>query len=303
MTEFRDLVGDEDIFFSQHFNARPLLRRKALAHPRDRVLPWRAVDGLVNLEGVRPPYISIAKDGKPVPEQWFTRATTVQGALILDAVVPEKVRELFASGATITWMSLNQILPDVREFCRLFSDVFATRSDAVAFLTPPGTQGYQAHRDAVDVFVVQLEGRKHWRVWEDRSSGTGLCDTDALGAPSIDVFLEPGDLLYIPYHMPHVAAAEDQVSLHLSVTVRPRTWRDLLLLSVHRILGGSEFDEYPHVASSDAQHVEKELTGKFAEFIRQLDQANPEKEIQDYVRVGRSLEGSSAVTLNSDTAE
>ena len=299
MTSFHDLVGGQDIFFDRHFNARPLLRRRALDDVPDRVLSLSAVDELVNLEGVRPPYISVAKDGRPVPEQAFTRATTVTGVVVSDAVVPSRVRELFDSGATVTWMALNQIHPQVRDFCRMFSDVFATRSDAVAFLTPPGTQGYEAHRDAVDVFVVQIEGRKHWRLWEDRSAGTGLCDVEPLGAPSLDVCLEPGDLLYIPYHTPHVAVADDETSLHLSVTLRPRTWRDLMLLTLHRVLGGTEFAEYPHVASPDTACLEKELAGRFKELARLLEQLNLGEEIDHYVAMGRTLEGSSAVSLKS----
>lgn len=297
MTNFSGLVGDENVFFEQYFNTRPMVRRRALPDAADRVLSLSGIDRLVNLEGVRPPYISVAKDGRPVPPQAFTRATTVQGTFVPDAVVPGKVRELFDSGATVTWVALNHVDPDVRDFCRMFSEAFATRCDGVVFLTPPDTQGYQAHQDAVDVFVVQLEGRKHWRVWEDRSRGTGLCDVGTLGTPSLDVCLEPGDLLYIPHHTPHVAVAEEETSLHLSVTVRPRTWRDLVLLSVHRLLDGAEFDTYPHVSSADRDRVEKELTGKFEELARRLTQADPGAEIRHQVQVGRSLEGSSAVSL------
>ncbi|NUP41422.1 MAG: hypothetical protein HOY76_31450 [Streptomyces sp.] len=299
MLSFHELVGGQDVFFERHFNARPLLRRRALEDGPDRVLTLSAMDDLVNLEGVRPPYISIAKDGRPVPEQAFTRATLVTGAVVPDAVAPGRVRELFDSGATITWMALNQIHPGVREFCRMFGEVFATRSDAVAFLTPPGTQGYEAHRDAVDVFVVQLEGRKRWRLWDDRSAGTGLCDVEELGAPSLDVLLEPGDLLYIPYHTPHVAVAEDETSLHLSVTLRPRTWRDLMLLTLHRVLGETEFDDYPHVASADTARLEKELGSRFEELARRLEQLDLGEEMGHYVAVGRSMEGSSAVSLKS----
>lgn len=36
------------------------------------------------------------------------------------------------------------------------------------YLTPPGTQGFAPHYDDIEAFVVQLEGKKHWRVYKPR---------------------------------------------------------------------------------------------------------------------------------------
>ena len=38
------------------------------------------------------------------------------------------------------------------------------------YLTPPGTQGFAPHYDDVEVFILQLEGKKHWRVYEPRTA-------------------------------------------------------------------------------------------------------------------------------------
>ena len=35
-----------------------------------------------------------------------------------------------------------------------------------AYLTPPAAQGFAAHYDTHDVFVVQVAGRKHWTIHE-----------------------------------------------------------------------------------------------------------------------------------------
>lgn len=35
-----------------------------------------------------------------------------------------------------------------------------------SYLTPPGTQGFAPHWDEIDAFILQLEGKKHWKVYE-----------------------------------------------------------------------------------------------------------------------------------------
>eukprot|EP00954_Amorphochlora_amoebiformis_P003993 310054-Amorphochlora_amoeboformis.AAC.1 len=42
-------------------------------------------------------------------------------------------------------------------------------SGANAYLTPSGTQGFAPHFDDVDVYILQLEGRKRWRLYPPRS--------------------------------------------------------------------------------------------------------------------------------------
>ena len=73
---------------------------------------------------------------------------------------------------------------------------------ANVYLTPPGTQGFAPHWDDVDVFMMQLEGKKHWRLYEPdqklpRYSSKNLNQED-LKEPILEVDMEPGDLIYMP---------------------------------------------------------------------------------------------------------
>src|SRR6266496_5905184 len=77
-----------------------------------------------------------------------------------------------------------------------------------AYVTPPQNQGFAPHYDVHDVFVLQVAGRKRWRVhepvladplgdqpWEQRR---GAVAAQASEAPVLDELLEPGDALYLP---------------------------------------------------------------------------------------------------------
>jgi len=35
-------------------------------------------------------------------------------------------------------------------------------------LTPPGSQGFAPHFDDIEAFVIQLEGKKRWRLYPSR---------------------------------------------------------------------------------------------------------------------------------------
>jgi lysine-specific demethylase/histidyl-hydroxylase NO66 len=73
------------------------------------------------------------------------------------------------------------------------------------YLTPAGTQGFAPHYDDIEAFVLQLEGRKHWKVYKPlnkeevlpRFSSPNYLQSD-LSEPIIDIILEAGDLLYFP---------------------------------------------------------------------------------------------------------
>ena len=106
---------------------------------------------------------------------------------------------------------------------------------ANAYLTPAASRGLAPHWDDVEVFVLQVEGAKSWKVWgwEPRAGGpggerrrrgggegtgaplasspSGDLDERSLGEPALEVVLRPGDVLYLPRGTVHAAAADVDV--------------------------------------------------------------------------------------------
>lgn len=253
---FVDLVGDKDEFFSTYFNKRPMVRPGALAGDVARdVLSTAMLDDLLASDAIRPPYVAVTKGGELVHGRTYTETRRVQRDMITDAIVPERVIEHFKTGATITWSSLNHYIPHIREITRELSDMFGTRSDAVGFVTPAGRRGFKPHRDSVDVFVIQTEGTKDWLLWNPSDERDGLADwysLDELGEPDYRVTLEPGDVLYLPFGTPHCAAATEFISVHVSLMVKPRRWRDLLVdIVTEAVATDPAFAGYPLLQKSN----------------------------------------------------
>jgi ribosomal protein L16 Arg81 hydroxylase len=293
---FVELVGDEDEFFSTYFNRMPLLRTGALMGDPREVLSIADLDQLLHFEAIRPSHFGVAENGESVIHTAYTSTTHVRGSDITDVVVPERVYELFRTGATITWKAINQFHPGMRALTIIFATRFAVESGVTAFLTPAGRQGLNPHQDPVDVFVLQLEGTKHWKLWRPaavRGSESRHHKMEDLGDPVIEVTLQPGDVLYLPYDTPHVAAAEDQVSLHVSAIVRPRLWGDLLRETVERLLDNEDFWEFPYLTETtvaDESVIFGERAGLLAKRLQEVDLG---AELRRLIATGRQSPGSS----------
>ncbi|VDK60548.1 unnamed protein product [Anisakis simplex] len=107
------------------------------------------------------------------------------------------------------------------------------------YLTPAGTAGFAPHWDEIDAFLMQVEGRKHWKVFAPvgegdalpRDSSGNFSDSDLAGrTPVFDGWIEQGDLIYIPRGFIHQGYTDASThSLHLTVSVcRRDAFVDLL---------------------------------------------------------------------------
>lgn len=109
---------------------------------------------------------------------------------------------------------------------------------ANVYITPPGSQGLPPHHDDVEVFILQLEGQKHWRLYkplvELPQEYSGDLSENEIGSPMMDFILKPGDLLYFPRGTIHQADTVlneyDGYSTHITIsTYQCHTWSDYLL--------------------------------------------------------------------------
>jgi lysine-specific demethylase/histidyl-hydroxylase NO66 len=261
-------------FAAAHWGRAPLLSRAAeLGGPggfTDLLSPADA-DELLSRRGLRTPFLRIARDGQLVPAERYTGAGGA-GAEITDQVLDERVLDLYAGGATLVLQGLHRNWPPLIDFTRELSQAVGHPLQVNAYLTPAGSQGFATHYDTHDVFVLQVDGRKHWRIHEpvlpdplERQPWGGRADevsAVADGPPALDVVLAPGDALYLPRGWLHSAQAQEESSLHLTVGIRALTRYAL----VETLLGLAAADRrlrapLPYgLDVADPDQVEPELT-------------------------------------------
>ncbi|MEU2664752.1 cupin domain-containing protein [Micromonospora sp. NPDC007220] len=222
-------------FAAAHWGRTPLLSRADELPNRagftDLLSPADA-DELLSRRGLRTPFLRIAKDGQLVPAARFTGGGGA-GAEIADQVLDERVLELYAGGATLVLQGLHRTWPALTDFTRELGTAVGQPLQVNAYLTPAGSQGFATHYDTHDVFVLQVDGRKHWRIHPpvlpdplEKQPWGGRADEVAAtadGPATLDVVLAPGDALYLPRGWLHSAQAQESSSLHLTVGVRALT--------------------------------------------------------------------------------
>ena len=126
----------------------------------------------------------------------------------------------FANGATMVFQSMHRYWAPLADYCRLLELALGHPVQANAYITPPGAQGFGAHEDEHDVFVLQSHGTKAWKVHERHDLPPSL-------PPLIDVPLAPGDSLYIPEGFPHSASTQEQASVHVTIGILTVRWASL----------------------------------------------------------------------------
>ena len=155
-----------------------------------------------------------------------------------DQVDSAKVLAEFASGATIVLQGLHRLWPPLIDFVRSMVDDLGHPVQANAYITPPGSRGFDPHYDVHDVFVLQAAGEKRWTVHDpctstrwprNRGPSTATPITARIAdEPVIDTVLSPGDALYLPRGWVHSARSLDTTSIHLTIGVSALTHLDVV---------------------------------------------------------------------------
>ncbi|HEV3378884.1 MAG TPA: cupin domain-containing protein [Thermoleophilaceae bacterium] len=237
---------DPAAFLAEHWERRSLIvarddpeRFRPLLSPED-------VEHLVCETRIRAPGFRMVKEGAQIPLAAYTEDIGWRPGSFSGMAVVERVTEEFARGATLVLQALHLHWPAAALYCRGLEASLGCPAQANAYLTPATSRGFAVHHDTHDVFVLQVSGRKSWRVYEpvlelplkDQRWSTELGDP---GPPVEEFTLEAGQTLYLPRGWPHEATTSDEESLHLTIGLHPTTRMDAMRMALDGCADDPEF--------------------------------------------------------------
>jgi 50S ribosomal protein L16 3-hydroxylase len=132
---------------------------------------------------------------------------------------------------TLLVQDVDKHLPEVASLLRAFGFIPDWRLDdiMISYAADQGSVG--PHVDEYDVFLIQAEGKRRWRI--DAGETPDLTCIPGLDlrilehfVPTDEWVLTPGDLLYLPPGVPHWGTAEGEC-MTWSVGLRAAAWREL----------------------------------------------------------------------------
>jgi ribosomal protein L16 Arg81 hydroxylase len=225
---------EPEAFFRDTWEKRPLgIYRNDPAYYRD-LFTLRDVDQVIAFTRPRVFHPEDLESG-PAPSRSVVQGWQPDEEPALAAQYPDvsALHRAFAAGKTISLRAMDLRWPAIASLCRRLQGLFGCHVHGNLYLTPKGAQGFSPHFDTHEVFVLQLEGTKHWRFYGP-ACDLPLAEDDVpvdrklLGPPTEEAVLRSGDLLYMPRGHVHEAFTSDCLSLHLTVGVRVFRWVDLL---------------------------------------------------------------------------
>lgn len=275
--QFAEFIAPFDVasFRSQYFGQRPL-HMPAKGDGRRSLLPWARFNEVLAIT----PYWNedslkvYFKNRAALRENYCDTAELRAGTSA--PVSPAKVKALLGLGASLIANHLHRVCPEVQAVVTLLEHEFAARAFANVYCSFKGVQAFQTHYDLHDVFALQAEGEKTWRIYESRADAPVAplppgdeyekWLTESRGKLLFEAQMKPGDILYLPRGQYHDALTGAQASLHVTFGVSPATGLAVFKLLESALARESEFRAYlPDARSEPAL---RERLAKLADRVR-----------------------------------
>jgi bifunctional lysine-specific demethylase and histidyl-hydroxylase NO66 len=229
------LIGAErtDDFFARVYEREALVAAHAAPLRFQGLMSIDDVDRIVTSTDMREGQLDLANAAhRPERKDYIDAGGFVDRGAVAD---------FYRGGSTIILQQAHQIEPRLGRLCRGLEFVFSAHVQTNLYLTPPQAQGFPTHYDNHDVFVLQMEGEKAWRLYEKPvdtpyRGETFKLDEHKAGELKQEFVLKAGDCAYVPRGLMHDAStAGSGPSLHVTVGLITRTWADLMLEAVSEV--------------------------------------------------------------------
>lgn len=164
---------------------------------------------------------------------------------------PRKVKSFMEKGASLVLNDVLPLSPVLQKISVVFAQSLQALVQANLYYSPPNAQGFGSHFDVHDVWVIQCEGEKIWRLYENRedrpinhprfqSLSQAYHDTRK-GSLKEEFSLTPGDQLYLPRGIYHDARTTGSPSLHVTFSITRPIGLDVISLLFDTLVEDSFF--------------------------------------------------------------
>lgn len=222
-----------DDFLSTYHEKKELIIKRKNSQYFDDILNIKQLSNYLSKKDIAFPSLRVVKEGFELNKELYQINAPI-GYDFVKVIDNDKVFTLFNDNSTIVIQAGQRYFPNLRDFCLELNTFFGSPVQANIYITPKSSQGFTAHWDTHDVFVLQITGSKIWRLYDSpHKLPTKNQKSNKLNfegkEPIAEFEINAGDLLYIPRGLVHDAISTDTISTHITIGVLSYTWHNLFL--------------------------------------------------------------------------
>lgn len=222
-----------DKFLKDYHERKHLLCSRNEPDRYSKLLSIERIDEIISDSELPAAALQMARSNPPIKRQDFSFSN---GNIDRGAVVRH-----YQQGATVILPQMHFADGTLFDFCHHMEMQFSTGVQTNIYLTPPGQQGFNTHYDDHDVFVIQIQGEKRWRLFDkpldNPYRGEGFHPSKFKpGDVKEEFVLKAGDCVYVPRGLMHDAQnSGEEPSLHITIGTLVKTWADFMLEAISSV--------------------------------------------------------------------
>jgi ribosomal protein L16 Arg81 hydroxylase len=203
----------------------PFVRSQAVVLPSEYFSLSRLAEQITN-PLLSPDWLQVTLQGQAMSfdEDYLWKFVQHKKLCFIDK---ERMDDAIAKGASVVLEGLDILDPKIHALCsEIDSQLPCALINCEAFFSQKNNEAYFGHRDSDDVLVMQIEGKKRWRIHEPqqrRYRGNSPLTEQQMGPLLTELVMEPGDIMFVRAGVPHRCITETPYSLHLSFDLCDRT--------------------------------------------------------------------------------
>jgi len=222
-----------DTFLSIYWEKKLLLVQRGDEGYYEGVLTNQNLEDIISSWDARYPAIMLAKDGVFYPPQAYCEDVKMGQVTFSGVPNLKKLSAEYGKGATIALTSLDRSWKPLGDLCMRLEEQLDHGIKTNVYITAGQTAGFPPHYDTHDILMLQIAGKKLWRIYEPTIKLPDVsqpCEPRSYspGPLLTEIELHAGDLLYLPRGYGHAATTPRTHSAHVTVGIHVYTWAGAL---------------------------------------------------------------------------
>lgn len=226
--KFEDLIAplSQQEFF-RHYWGKEFFVSRGSSNRFAGLFSWDALSEILSTQRFEFPRLRLLSGGRVAPpSQYILQKTDRRGNeyFVQDAAVIER---MMADGAMLHITSIGEAWKPLDLFAASLEPILGGKVQVNLHAGYPTARGFHTHWDGHDVYAVQIDGRKMWRLFGfTEEAPLAVPPEEKQGAPENHTWegdIGTGQVLYLPRGYWHATQYTSDASLHLTFAVQHPT--------------------------------------------------------------------------------